>query len=209
MARLILRHADNPGAIQALNLSLGTYTCDPETDLEMVIIRAMSALWLETFGSSDILAAAGNEAYQSAAAPMYIPFWPAAFSSGFEGRFHAVAAVDRSEQEIVWVDKEPEPVSTQGRPWVTDWAPGADLVNLSGAVVDDPSLGEIPGLVCWSGSSFATGVASAQFALGISPAKPDFGVADGLTYVEPEGNEVVTVGATSFGAQPCDHDASR
>ena len=60
-----------------------------------------------------------------------------------------------------------------------------------------------------TGASFATGVASAQFALGISPAKPDFGVADGLTYVEPEGNEVVTVGATSFGAQPCDHDASR
>lgn len=214
MARLMVRHGpevDNVEAMKALNLSLGTYVCDPTGDADMVTLKTMSNDWLETFPSSHIMAAAGNENHRlpAAVAPAedYVPFWPAAFSSS-DSRIHAVAAVDRTENEIVWVDKSPVYVdTTQGRPWVTDWAPGADLVNLAGGVT---SRG-IPALVCWSGSSFATAVASAQFALDITPSTPDYDSVERLTFVEPLGataSEVVTVGGSSTAAQKCDHDTT-
>ncbi|HLF59736.1 MAG TPA: S8 family serine peptidase [Acidimicrobiia bacterium] len=207
MARLMIRHADDVENIKALNLSLGSYVCDPATDTDLVTLNAVSKQWLGMFPASQIMAAAGNEDYQGPAlgiaAGEYVPFYPAALAiPGIRG----VAAVDRAGREIVWVDKEPVSV-TATRSWVDDGAPGADLVNLSGGATLNADGEPIPELVCWSGSSFATAVASAQYALG-TPITKDYNSVQGLTFAEANGSEIVTVGGSAFTPQTgCDHNA--
>ena len=223
MSRLIGLHdseVDNVELMTALNLSLGTYVCDPLADAEMVTLNAMSHKWLETFPLSEIMSAAGNEIYKDAVGA-YVPFWPAAFSTpalfpntnpAFEfadDRFHAVAAADPQGTETVWDSKAPTPVTSPGRPWVTDLAPGADLVGLAGGTFSDPTLGNIPALVCWSGSSFATAVASAMLANPTTSSTLDYSVA-GLTYIGARGKAIITAGqeqTTEFDG-PCIHDAT-
>ncbi len=182
IARLMVRHpgGSNENMI-ALNLSLGSYTCDPNQDKDMVTITTMTNDWLDTYPGSVVLAAAGNENYKApdvAGLPAFVPFYPAALAKGSNGVIHAVAAVDQQATEIVWVDQAPVRLAPNDRPWVTDWAPGADLIGLSGAADND-----VPQLVCWSGSSFATAIATAQLANGLSPSNARYD-ADGVQYVE-------------------------
>jgi hypothetical protein len=113
-------------------------------------------------------------------------------------KVHGVAAQASDGTETVWVAGAATAISDPpGRPWVTDRAPGVDLVSLAGGMVTDPSLGVIPALVCWSGSSFSTAVASAQFANGDTSANPVYDTVNGLTYVNPATRAIQTVGSSA------------
>ena len=206
IARLMIRHQGE--AISALNLSLGAYLCDPGSDTELVTLSGMMTSWLtQKFQGSHIITAGGNENYKTAAAAgpqAFVPFYPAGLAPGPDRSVHAVAAVSGAGDEIVWVDKSPVTIGTGDRPWITDWAPGADLVSLGWR----PDVNSGPGLACWSGSSFASAVASAQLATGTTPSTPDYGAIDGLTYFDEGRGQLVTVGGNSAPfAEGCDHDA--
>ena len=208
IARLMVRHPTSQ-EISALNLSLGSYGCAAAGSPDLVTMTAMIQLWLTKYQGTAVMAAAGNELYPaSATAPNeLIPFYPAALSPGTAG-VHAVAAVDLAGNEIVWSNKSPQ-VILLDRSWVSERAPGADLVNLSGAV---SANGEVE-LVCWSGSSFATALASAAFANNGDPAPRDYNLVKGLTYVSTDAGVITvpraeatstTVREGSTTAQVCD-----
>jgi hypothetical protein len=54
----------------------------------------------------------------------------------------------------VWDEKDKPRSPSSGRDWVDDVAPGMDLIGLSGLSIDEA--------ISWSGSSFATAVATAS-----------------------------------------------
>jgi hypothetical protein len=130
--------------IDALNLSLGAYTCDPSNDSTLLALSKALTLWVNApYTGGSILAAGGNEEYPE-------PFWPAALT-GVTG----VGATSLSGDEIVWVNDAAQLTADlvlDRSGWVAEMAPGENIVSLQG-------IGE--NLVVWSGSSFATAVASA------------------------------------------------
>lgn len=141
--RLIERHRGDNSRVEALNLSLGGPVVEGTT---MVTVRSAIARWRETFPKAPIFAAAGNT---DGAGPVY----PAAF-----GYVRGVSAAANGGAEVVW-DGDGNPQSPGGdRWWVDDLAPGVDLVGLSGRAADH--------VISWSGSSFATAVATASFVNG-------------------------------------------
>lgn len=152
--RLIERHRGGDGA-EALNLSVGGTTVPT---MEMVTLRSALARWRVTFPKAPIFAAAGNT-------PASDVIYPAAFRY-----VRGVAAANRSGGQIVWDDEENEVTPTPvRRDWVDDVAPGSHLIGLGGRKPHD--------VVQWSGSSFATAVATASFARG-GPVE----VRDGIAY---------------------------
>jgi subtilisin family serine protease len=96
---------------------------------------------------TEIFAAGGNTTSTS-------PIFPAAyrFVRGV-GATTCDKEKDLYGKQIVWVDGDP--VGALERCWISDVAPGADLVGLSGNGDQ---------LVRWSGSSFASAVAAASYA---------------------------------------------
>jgi hypothetical protein len=190
IARLILRHQGDPKVMKALNLSLGSYTCDPTQDVDLVTMNAMVQAWLTVFeeDGSVVMAAAGNEMYPETATAVdqLIPMFPAGLNLWGMDAVHGVAALDQTAEQVVWDDQNRVQIPLD-RPWATDSAPGTDLINLSGNYSGGVEL------VCWSGSSFATAIASAQTANGAS-LSANYNAVDGLTYVQSDGEEVVTVG---------------
>ncbi len=230
MTRLTNRHASDIETMRALNLSLGTYVCDPTGDNDVVTLTEISAAWLDFFPQSQIVAAAGNDPYRGPILQIrdgeYVPFYPAALFNdpqvAYYDRVLGVAAVHRGNSEIVegteivWNDqKEPIPVETPpGRPWVDFATAGSDLVNLSGAVTEDADGNIVPVLVCWSGSSFATAVASALVAAN-APVPDDYDQIPRLTFVETVGTaaaaaaQVTTTDGDSLALSAgCVHDAT-
>ncbi|HSJ82317.1 MAG TPA: S8/S53 family peptidase [Acidimicrobiia bacterium] len=143
----------HPKSLDALNLSLGTYTVD---DFSSAIMRAAINYWYCHTDGKPVFAAGGNE-YESTDEP-YSPFWPAAFADVI-----AVGASDPNGTEVVWDyhDEGPPdhfairtaPTAGHRRPWIDRTAPGTDIVGLSGTT---------PPLVKWSGSSFATPISLAM-----------------------------------------------
>ncbi len=171
--RMINRHVNNTDVV-ALNMSLGTYTCDPEGDDLLVVLAAALRMWDAAFPGSTTFAAGGNEEHNQ-------PFWPGALDN-----VRAVAAAGLNGQQVVW-DAQQHESDYPGRPWINDVAPGSNLVSLAGAGNTQ--------FVSWSGSSFATAVASALFARGEDPFVEDklnwwldspvnFENVSGLTYTE-------------------------
>lgn len=193
VARLMLRHPNDIEQMRALNLSLGAYTCDPENDGDLITLRSILGQWLVKYPQSQVMAAAGNDAYQmGTAGPSFVPFWPAALEQVVAG-VNGVKAVDGNAQEVVWPGGTKTTVpDPPGRPWASVSAPGADLVGLGGGL-----LNNVPALFCWSGSSFATAVASARSALDLPPTITDYGQVEGLTYVDPGTRQVATGGNPS------------
>jgi hypothetical protein len=145
--RMINRHASDGTEVAALNLSLGTYTCDPDGDDLLVVLAEAMEMWEGAFPGSTIFAAGGNEEHIQ-------PFWPGALND-----VRAVAAANLNGEQVVWENKDE--VVYPGRRWIDDVAPGSNLVSLAGAGNTQ--------FVSWSGSSFATAVASALFARGEDP----------------------------------------
>jgi hypothetical protein len=136
--RLIERHRGDNCLVEALNISLGGPIVDGMT---MVTVRSAIARWRETFPKAPIFAAAGNTDQSG-------EIYPAAF-----GFVRGVSAAANGGGQIVW-DQNGKPVSSSGRDWVDDVAPGVDLLGLSGVATDEA--------ISWSGSSFATAVATAS-----------------------------------------------
>lgn len=135
--RLIERHRGDC-SVEALNLSIGGPSLSRRA---MATIQAFLGLWRETFVDAPIFAAAGNS-------PAPDPIYPAAFryvrgvSAGLNGR------------QITW-DSKDQPTSYPNRDWVDDVAPGSELIGLSGRGPNDA--------ISWSGSSFASAVATASY----------------------------------------------
>ena len=197
IARLILRHSSDGQPtedVKALNLSLGAYVCDPAKDVDLMTTFAMVGAWLSVFADSEtaVMAAGGNETNPSSAsvANDLIPFYPAGLTSWNVDGMHGIGAIAIDGAEIVWdVATKDQVDAVPGRTWITETGPGANLVNLSGG-----GDGETPELVCWSGSSFATAIASARYALGgAASIQTDYSV-PGLTFADPDRNALTTVG---------------
>jgi len=177
ICRLIDRADDLGHRPAALNLSLGAYTC--ETDDEVVVLRKALQAWRTAFGHKSLIFAAGGNAETNAR------FYPAALP----GVKAVAAGKDGSDKVVVWDDsRNPVDIAAAERNWIDNSAPGLDLINHDG-----------PGLpVSWSGSSFATAVATALTVRGEGPTvgsdgdwwldKPiDYRNISGLSYVGPVG----------------------
>jgi Subtilase family len=146
--RLINRHDGE--FVEALNLSLGAYTCDPQYDWHLVTMAEALLRWQENHPESVIFAAGGN-------IPGSVPIWPAAYSFV---RAVGAAGNDGTDQ-IVWDPVAQNPQPADPRFWISDVAPGSRVVSLSGQSED--------ALVEWSGSSFASPIAAALHVLGKDP----------------------------------------
>lgn len=165
MIRLTQRPELDDGNVAALNLSLGTYTCNPGRDPTMVTTMAAMRLWFASFPNSTVFAAGGNEAYEA-------PFWPAGLSS-FQldptiptDWVRGVGAGNEAGDQVIWdvTATAAAPRPAPPRLWVTDVAPGCDLLGLRGGTASDTAT-----VVAWSGSSFATAVSAAMDAAGVPP----------------------------------------
>lgn len=160
--RLIDRHRENPERVQALNISLGAYACHPEStapDSYLLAMRVALDAWRQVFPSVPIFAAGGNSTSPE-------PVYPGAWRDLED--IHAVAASDQ-QREVVWDDSDVETAPPNPRFWITDGAVGSDVLGLSG---QDASH-----TVKWSGSSFATAVATASWLKGENPT-----IADGIVW---------------------------
>ena len=167
MTRLTTRSELAAENVAALNLSLGTYTCAPGEDPTMVATMAAMRIWFGAFPESTVFAAGGNEPYVE-------PFWPAGLSTypldpNIQPDWvRGVGAVNESGDQVVWGSTASAattiPMPAPARPWVTNVAPGCDLLGLRGGTASDGA-----GVVAWSGSSFATAVSAALVTTGMSP----------------------------------------
>lgn len=152
--RLVERHSHESDNVDALNLSVGGTSLG---NLDMATIRSAVERWREVFPRAPVFAAAGNTT-----SPRKV--YPAALAS-----VRGVAAANHDGDQIVWDGgSETDPIPAR-RKWVSDVAPGSGLLGLSGVSKDDA--------IRWSGSSFATAVATASYVNG-GPLE----VVDGLSY---------------------------
>jgi len=144
VGRLVRRYRDRPDDIVALNLSLGATRCGANHGFLMTLRTAID-VWRRNFGyDAPIFAAGGNS-------PSLEPVYPGAFPW-----VRAVAAAEDGGGQVVWRDGVQEPGN--GRPWITDVAPGVKIHGLSGVSATES--------VWWSGSSFATAIATSQSVTG-------------------------------------------
>jgi hypothetical protein len=129
--------------VAALNLSLGG-SCD-DHDPGFVTLRIALDLWRNSFPKVPIFAAGGNT-------PDRLEVYPGAFEF-----VRSVAAAKDGGQQVVWdrTSSRSGSVPAPDRKWITDVAPGSDLVSPSGRTRAE--------WVKWSGSSFATAVATASY----------------------------------------------
>lgn len=152
--RLVDRHSHEPDQVDALNLSVGGTSLG---NLDMATIRSAVERWREVLPRAPVFAAAGNTT-----SPRKV--YPAALTS-----VRGVAAANQDGDQIVWNGgNETDPIPAK-RKWVSDVAPGSGLLGLSGVSEDEA--------IKWSGSSFATAVATACYVNG-GPLE----VFDGLSY---------------------------
>lgn len=133
--------------VVALNLSLGGASAGGGDPL-MVMLELAIDHWRNAFWQSPVFAAGGNR-------PSKSPIFPGAF-----GHVRAVAATQEGGAQVVW-DQDSRavpnpPIPYPGRPWIDDAAPGSRLLSPSGVGRAD--------WVSWSGSSFATAVATGSYA---------------------------------------------
>ena len=128
--------------VSALNLSLGG-SCD-DHDPGFLTLAVALDLWRNSFPTAPIFAAGGNT-------PDTLEVYPGAFEF-----VRSVAAAREGGEQVVWdrTSSRSGSVPAPDRKWITDVAPGSDLVSPSGRTRTE--------WVKWSGSSFATAVATAS-----------------------------------------------
>ncbi len=163
IARLITRHEETGIPIHALNISLGGYDCEAN----MLTMQLAISQWLTKFPNAPVFAAGGNDEVTQT-------FFPAAFDE-----VTGVGAADLAGVETVW-DTSNNPKAAPPRDWTNgNVVPGSNIVN-----VGNPSQAFV-----WSGSSFATAVASSLYVSGKS-LTPQYTNAPGLTFqITPGANE--------------------
>lgn len=155
LMRLTDRHKANPSEVRALNLSLGAAAYGAQ-DGFMLTLRAALDHWRAHIGRSVPIFAAGGNARDLR------PVYPGAFDC-----VHAVGAGAKGGKQTVWDQGSAQ--TAPPRNWISDVAPGVKIKGLSGKSAADT--------VWWSGSSFATAVASSLAARGET-----FEVDGGVTY---------------------------
>lgn len=155
LMRLTDRHKANPSEVKALNLSLGAAADGPQ-DGFLLTLRAALDYWRAHIGKSVPVFAAGGNARDLR------PVYPGAFDC-----VHAVGAGAKGGKQTVWDQGSAQ--TAPPRNWISDVAPGVKIKGLSGKSTADT--------VWWSGSSFATAVASSLAARGET-----FEVDGGVTY---------------------------
>jgi len=170
VAEAIVRLMNRGQNMTALNLSLGTYTCQPGEDPEMIALMAALDLWFAAHPDALVFAAGGNEMYAE-------PFWPAGLSLGsFDSSKYpsidpnavrGIGAINEDGVQVVWAQETAAtallvPKQAPNRAWVNNVSPGCDLLGLRGGL---DSQGR--GVVAWSGSSFATAVSTARYAAAV------------------------------------------
>ncbi|MGH8951644.1 MAG: S8 family serine peptidase [Acidimicrobiia bacterium] len=170
ITRLTQRSELTAENVTALNLSLGTYPCAPGKDPTLVATMAAMRIWFNAFPESTVFAAGGNEPYDA-------PFWPAALSTypldpNIQPDWvRGVGAVNEDQEQVVWGSSTAaattSPMRAPPRPWVTNVAPGCDLLGLRGGKDADGAT-----VVAWSGSSFASAVSAALVTSGVAPVAP-------------------------------------
>lgn len=142
--RLIERHLGRSDVVEALNLSVGGPS---RANLGMAMLESALGRWREVFPNTPIFAGAGNS-------PEPHEVYPAAVA-----HVRGVAAADHDGDQIVWDASDTEVAPNPPmRSWVDDVAPGSQLIGLGGRGSDDA--------IKWSGSSFATAVATASHTQG-------------------------------------------
>ena len=143
MIRLVNRLRDRSCDVASLNLSLGG-SCD-DHDPGFATLRIALDLWRNSFPKVPIFAAGGNT-------PDTLEVYPGAFEF-----VRSVAAARDGGEQVVWdrTSSRSGPLTAPDRHWITDVAPGSDLVSPSGRTRAE--------WVKWSGSSFATAVATASY----------------------------------------------
>lgn len=144
MIRLVNRLRGNGECdVAALNLSLGG-SCD-DHDPGFVTLSVALDLWRNSFPGAPIFAAGGNT-------PDTLEVYPGAFEF-----VRSVAAAKEGGEQVVWdrTSSRSGSITAPVRKWVTDVAPGSDVVSPSGRTRTE--------WVKWSGSSFATAVATASY----------------------------------------------
>ena len=159
-----LRERTHGKKVASLNLSLGAYICDTNDDL-LITMRNALRFWKVQHPSekcdedgnvvgTTIFAAGGNRDLSD-------PVYPAAFPY-VRGVAAAICDVPPGdvEKDVVWKKGDASPKNADPRWWITDVAPGVDLVG-------NTDMSE--NLMKWSGSSFATAVASALNAKAKTP----------------------------------------
>lgn len=143
LERLIRRHSGDPGAVRALNLSLGGYKCEsgsPDSFL-LTMSRALDH-WRRVFtGCTPIFASGGNSTDTRAV-------FPAAYD------YVRGVGAGRDGAQVVW-ESDSETRLPTPRDWIGDVARGSDVIGLSGQ--DERHA------VRWSGSSFASAVAVSSY----------------------------------------------
>ena len=144
IVRLVQRHAGSDEVV-ALNLSLGAYDC-PDSGTFLLAMRIALEHWRENF-DAEIFAAGGNSECEA-------KVYPAAWK---DLDIRAVGAAAAGGDPIVWRDGAAVP--DPGRDWITDWAPGSEILGLSGQSESH--------VIQWSGSSFACATATAASANGV------------------------------------------
>jgi Subtilase family len=142
ITRLIHRLKGSECSVEALNLSLGGSSCSDD-DPVMVVIEDAIDRWLAAFPDSVVFGAGGNRDDTQPILPGALPV------------VRAVAAAEDGGRNVVW-EINGTVLDAPKRPWITDVAPGANLTSPSGRTADS--------WVHWSGSSFATAVATACYA---------------------------------------------
>lgn len=192
----LIRRLGSKGRPKALNLSLGAYNCEGG-EAHLQILKAALRKWTNRFHTpidesyeqadlSEIFAAAGNSERKQTVYP-----------AGWDQVRGVGAAECGSCAQVVWDHyHNVMPYPNPQRVWAHDTAPGSDLINLSGTL--DSSGAPGIDLVQWSGSSFATAVASALYANNPRARDPsgvcwpdiemNCGDVDGLSYVDAAGD---------------------
>jgi len=157
ISRLVAALGSEPSTVKALNLSLGAAQCGAN-DSFLLTLRSAIDLWRSHFGQNAPIFAAGGNSDNP------YPVFPAALDC-VRG---VGAGVDEEVTQRVW-DDNGDPVAARHRFWIDDVAPGLGLHGAGGLAESD--------VVEWSGSSFASAVATA---LNVKSAA--FVVHDGIVY---------------------------
>lgn len=155
--RLVSSADPPPHEVKALNLSLGAPRCGSDEGF-LLTLRAAVDLWRQHFGNHALIFAAGGNGDDPN------PVYPAAF----ELVRGVAAGIDGNSGQHVWSEDGSAVVVTT-RTWIDDVAPGLKLHGAGGLDESD--------VVWWSGSSFASAVATALHVKGAS-----FVVDNGVVY---------------------------
>lgn len=183
IARLVARHDGE--AVDALNLSLGTWT--DQIGRRSALWKALESWWASRPGAaSTVFAAAGNEFEGTEG----LQFYPAALAGQPFPDLRAVQPTAHDGLPVYWTPTDQQRRGFDGHPWATDQMLGVDLLGVCGATAEEcvpegaavSADGDVAQFASWSGASFATPIVAAVSVNGDGTV-PDYANVAGLSYL--------------------------